>query len=164
MVRVKNSLGETDYNEGLPFEINVNKYVINIDRKYYLFDVIPIGAPRMTQSDKWKTNPNHLDPRKRKRKAVEQYHNYKNILTLQANSSDFKLGKHFEVVFFLPMPDSWSQKKKERNNGMPCEVKPDIDNLLKALCDTLKKDNDADVWKVNSEKRWAYKGSILIYS
>jgi len=163
MNRKKGSIGDIDFNEGEPLLVNSGRYVIDTTRRYYLFDIIPVGAPRMTQSDKWKTDTNHPDPAKRKRAPVEQYHQFKTLLTLQANLQRFKLGNYFEVVFFIPMPDSWSDKKKEKNNGMPCESKPDVDNLVKSLMDTLKKDGDAGVWKVTSEKRWAYFGSILIF-
>jgi Holliday junction resolvase RusA-like endonuclease len=61
------------------------------------------------------------------------------------------------------MPDSWSEKKKEKMNALPCKVKPDIDNIVKGLMDALK-DSDSDVWSIKAEKRWAYKGSIIIFA
>ena len=121
-----------------------------------------MGAVRMTVSDKWKTNPNHIDPKKRQRKAVGQYFAFKNVLALQANLMKYSLGTILDIVFFIPMPDSWSNKKKEKMNGLPCKAKPDTDNLVKAVKDTLKKE-DSDVWWEKAEKRWAYKGSIIIY-
>jgi Holliday junction resolvase RusA-like endonuclease len=60
------------------------------------------------------------------------------------------------------MPDSWSKKKKANMNGMPCESKPDTDNITKAVKDTLRKE-DGDIWWEKAEKRWAYKGSIIIF-
>jgi Holliday junction resolvase RusA-like endonuclease len=161
-MRVKNSFGQFHVNEGTALDISCERYMIDYSRRFYLFDVIPFGAVRMTQSDRWKTNPNHLDPNKRQRKAVTQYFNFKNILVLQANLMRFELGKCFDGVFLIPMPDSWSAKKKERMNGMPCEVKPDTDNITKAIKDALRK-NDSDIWYEKAEKRWAYKGSIIIY-
>lgn len=162
MTRVKNSFGQCHVNEGSALCVSSERYQIDYSRRFYLFDVIPFGAVRMTQSDRWKTNPNHLDPKKRQRKAVTQYFAYKNLITLQANLMKFELGQCFDAVFLIPMPDSWSTKKKERMNGMPCEVKPDIDNLCKAFFDALRK-NDSDIWYQKTEKRWAFKGSILVY-
>jgi len=75
---------------------------------------------------------------------------------------NFELGQCFDAVYLIPMPDSWSGKKKERMNGMPCEVKPDTDNITKGIKDALRK-NDSDIWYEKAEKRWAYKGSIIIY-
>jgi Holliday junction resolvase RusA-like endonuclease len=116
----------------------------------------------MTQSDKWKTNPNHPDPRKRQRTCVTNYFHFKTILLLQAKEMDFTLGKTLDALYLIPMPNSWSEKKKKRMNGLPCEVKPDTDNITKGIKDTFCK-NDSNVWYEKAEKRWAYKGSIIIF-
>ena len=160
--RIKESLGAYYYNKGGRIDLKEDKFSVDRTRAFYLFDVIPVGAVRMTRSDKWKTNPNHSDPMKRQRKAVKMYFDFKNILTLQANLMKFTLGEYLDAVYFMPMPDSWSEKKKQRMNGFPCKVKPDTDNITKAIKDALKK-NDSDVWWEKAEKRWAYRGSILIY-
>jgi Holliday junction resolvase RusA-like endonuclease len=116
----------------------------------------------MTQSDKWKTNPNHLDPNKRQRKEVTQYFAFKDALVLQANKMKFELKTTLDAVYFTPMPDSWSKKKKERMNGFPCKVKPDTDNITKGIKDALKK-SDSEVWFEKAEHRYAYHGSIIIF-
>ena len=90
------------------------KYKVENDRKCYIFDVVPMGAVRMTQSDKWKTNPNHLDPRKRQRGAVQRYFAFKTLLQLQANQMSYQLGETLDAVYIIPMPKSWSNKKKEK--------------------------------------------------
>ena len=74
----------------------------------------------------------------------------------------FQLDEYVDAVYFIPMPNSWSEKKKERMNGLPCKVQPDTDNITKAIKDALRK-QDSDVWFEKAEKRWAYKGSIIIY-
>jgi len=160
--RKRSSFGTCHYNKGGKIEIKEDKFVLDHSREFYLFDIIPMGAVRMTISDKWKTNPNHVDPKKRQRKAVSQYFNFKNVLTLQAIQMGYKLEKWLDAVYFIPMPDSWSNKKKEKMNGMPHESKPDTDNITKAIKDALKKD-DSDVWWEKAEKRWAFKGSIIIF-
>lgn len=160
--RKKSSFGYCKYNKGGKIEIKEERFVLDNSRDFYLFDIIPMGAVRMTKSDTWKTNPNHVDPRKRQRKAVCQYFNFKNTLIKQALLMDYKLGKFLEAVYFIPMPDSWSNKKKEKMNGMPHETKPDTDNITKGVKDALKKD-DSDVWWEKAEKRWAFKGSIIIF-
>ena len=162
MKRIQNSLGEVVVNEGTTTSPSAEKYVLDNTRSYFIFDVIPMGAVRMTQSDRWKTNPTHIDPKKRQRPAVQKYFAFKTLLTLQAKQVGFELGKHLEAVYLIPMPSSWSEKKKEKMNGLPCESKPDTDNITKAIKDTLKKD-DGDVWWEKAEKRWAYKGSIIIF-
>jgi Holliday junction resolvase RusA-like endonuclease len=161
-MRIKNSFGKWHFNDGVPIDISREKYILDHSRRFYLFDVIPMGAPRMTQSDKWKTNPNHPDPLKRQRKSVTQYFAFKQLLQLQANQMQFELENILDVVYLMPMPNSWSDKKKERMNGLPCEVKPDTDNITKGVKDTLRK-NDSDIWYEKAEKRWAYNGSIIIF-
>lgn len=161
-MRIKTSFGKFHFNEGTENDVSREKYIVDYTRRFYLFDIIPIGAPRLTQSDKWKTNPNHPDPNKRQRKAVTQYFAFKTLLQLQANQMQFELGQILDALYLIPMPNSWSNKKKERMNGMPCEVKPDTDNITKAIKDTLRK-NDSDIWYEKAEKRWAYHGSIIIF-
>jgi Holliday junction resolvase RusA-like endonuclease len=161
-LRVKSSLGTCHFNDGKPLEVDSTKYVLDHTRRYYIFDVIPMGAPRMTQSDRWKTNPNHIDPNKRQRTCVTNYFSFKNTLLYQAKEMGFTLEKTLDALYLIPMPNSWSEKKKERMNGLPCEVKPDTDNITKGIKDTFCK-NDSNVWYEKAEKRWAYKGSIIIY-
>ncbi len=42
---------------------------------------------------------------------------------------------HLDIYFFMPMPPSWSQFKKERLVGTPHIKKPDWSNLLKFVED-----------------------------
>jgi Holliday junction resolvase RusA-like endonuclease len=161
--RIKSSIGKFHYNKGGRIELQEERYVLDHSREFYLFDIIPMGAVRMTKSDKWKTNPNHIDPRKRQRKSVKEYFNFKNELVAQALQLKFELGTYFDAVYFLPMPDSWSNKKKEKMNGMPCKSRPDTDNITKGVKDALRKE-DSDIWWEKAEKRWAYKGSIIIFT
>ncbi len=162
MSRIQPSVGQCVFNDGTIITINSGKYQLDGSRKYYLFDIVPMGAVRMTKSDTWKLDPNHPDPYKRQRPAVTKYWAFKNLLTSQANTMGFVLGKYIDAVYTIPMPNSWSKKKREAMNGMPCESKPDTDNITKAVKDTLKK-NDAEVWWEKAEKRWAYKGSIILF-
>jgi Holliday junction resolvase RusA-like endonuclease len=158
----KQSLGIVKFVEGEPTTISEEKYVIQRGRRYYLFNVIPMGAVRMTQSDKWRTNPNHPDPNKRQRESVRAYFKFKNDLFDQALEMKFELTLFLDAIYFMPMPQSWSEKKKEAMVGMPCKVRPDTDNITKGVKDALKVE-DGDIWWEKAEKRWAYYGSILIY-
>lgn len=160
--RIKNSFGQCHFNDGEELKVECEKYILDHKRRFYLFDVIPMGAPRLSQSDKWKTNPNHIDPMKRQRKVVTNYYAFKNTLIWQGKSMQFELGKTLDALYLIPMPNSWSMKKKELMNGMPCEVKPDTDNITKGVKDTFRK-NDSDIWYEKAEKRWAFKGSVIIF-
>ena len=161
-VRKKVSFGQCVYNKGIVRKMLNTKYELDQTREFYLFDIIPMGGVRMSSSDKWRVNPNHIDPKKRQREVVTRYFAFKDLLRLQANQMKFTLGKTLEAVYFMPMPDSWSKKKKERMNGLPNESKPDTDNITKAIKDTMRKE-DSDIWWEKAEKRWAYKGSIIIF-
>lgn len=161
--RIQHSLGSYQFNPGSKTIIKEERYVLDMTRSFYIIDVIPMGAPRMTQSDRWKTDPNHPNPKKRQRDVVTRYFNFKNLISLQCNVLGFIMPNCIDVLFLIPMPKSWSKKKKEKLNGMPHKSKPDTDNIVKGLMDALKKE-DSDVWKIKSEKRWAYKGSIIIFN
>jgi hypothetical protein len=126
-----------------------------------IIDVVPMGAVRMTKSDTWKTNPNHINPLKRQRDVVRRYFEYKNIVVHSCNNVKYSMGEELDVVFFLPMPASWSEKKKKKMQFEPHKSKPDLDNLIKALMDSLK-EQDSDVHKIVAEKKYDYTGRIEI--
>lgn len=65
------------------------------------------------------------------------------------------------ITFVMPMPPSWSKKKREQFNGKPHQSKPDCDNMLKALMDALF-DDDSSVWDCRITKLWGEKGQIII--
>lgn len=161
--RVKSSFGKCCFHQAQNMIIDESDYEIDYSRTFYLFDVIPMGAVRMSQSDKWKTNPNHVDPKKREREAVTRYRHFKNVIRKQAEEMKFELKGVLEIVFLVPMPSTWSEKKKQRENKKPVKTRPDTDNYVKAFMDALSKE-DGYVWKINSQKRYAFKGSILVYA
>lgn len=138
------------------------KYVIDKNRSFYYFDVTPVPAPRMTKSDKWKTNPNHKDPLKRQRACVAEYFSYRDRLRFKAKAIGYEIAEQLEIVFFVPMPQSWSEKKKARMTGHACRVKPDNDNYLKAFRDALSQ-NDGNIWHDDAMKIYSYAGGILVY-
>jgi Holliday junction resolvase RusA-like endonuclease len=110
--------------------------------------VTPVAKPRMTQRDKWKKRP-----------RVMAYRAYCDELRLRAGR--YELPEQFHVVFQIPMPTSWSVKKRERMIGTPHRQRPDVDNLVKALADALCVD-DSHLWDVRATKLWADHGSISI--
>lgn len=68
-------------------------------------------------------------------------------------------GSH--ITFILPMPTSWSKKKRAVMNGQAHQQKPDVDNMIKALMDALYVD-DAHIWDLRVTKLWGESGQILI--
>lgn len=65
------------------------------------------------------------------------------------------------IIFHMPMPDSWSKKKRASMEGAPHKARPDIDNLCKALLDAVF-DDDSHVWDVHASKLWSVDGAIEI--
>lgn len=124
----------------------------NINKNLYIeFIIDPMGKPRMTQSDKWK-----------KREVTGRYWSYKHKLKTQANAENFVLPESgLHMIFYMPMPKSWSKAKKENMSLRPHKCKPDADNILKGVQDCLCKD-DSYIWDVRITKYWAYKGKIII--
>lgn len=111
----------------------------------YVFPVTPVGKPRQTQRDKWQRRP-----------AVVQYRDFCDALRAYAAKARFTPpDAGLSITFYLPMPRSWSRKKRRAMALSPHQQKPDKDNLEKAFWDALKGD-DSTVWHTASvEKRWA---------
>ena len=57
------------------------------------------------------------------------------------------------VTFYMPMPKSWSKKKKALHNGTPHKQRPDLDNYIKAWCDSVFEE-DSVVWRFKASKLW----------
>ena len=112
--------------------------------------VSPYPKPRMTRSDKWKKRP-----------IVVAYREWCDaIRTLMRGQILPDCGAN--IVFNVPMPASWSGKKRAQMDGQPHQQTPDLDNYVKALSDALNKD-DSTIWHyAGLTKRWAFEGSIEI--
>lgn len=88
----------------------------------------------MTRSDAWK-----------KRKCVVKYFAYKDELRREAKKYEFVPSNPIMITFHVPMPKSWSDKKKKKMMLKPHTQKPDIDNFLKAYLDCLL-DEDSHIY------------------
>lgn len=85
---------------------------------------------------------------------LEKYNEYKIDLLTEAKKNHFVLpptGLH--VSFFIPVPRTWSKKKKNAHHGMIHQSKPDIDNLTKAFLDSLVAE-DKFIGNITITKRW----------
>ena len=116
-----------------------------------LINVTPVAKPRMTRSDKWKKRP-----------IVLKYRNFKDELRpyLKDITRITKTGK-LALIFYLPMPESWSKKKRADMANRPCLKKVDIDNLIKAFLDAVCKE-DSHIYEISAIKYWDYTGSIIL--
>ena len=118
----------------------------------YAFDVTPVPKPRMTKADRWK-----------KRAVVLRYFAFKEEICLKANVLGLKLpGDIKRISFEIEMPRSWSKKKRDLMRGTKHEQRPDLDNLLKAVQDTLCEE-DSHIWRIGElKKTWNDKPKIEI--
>jgi Holliday junction resolvase RusA-like endonuclease len=73
---------------------------------------------------------------------------------------------HLSVYLQFEMPKSWSEKKRNQLKGVKHTGKPDLDNVLKAVCDAL---TDCKVWQDDRQvasifiaKRWSERGKTTI--
>lgn len=100
----------------------------------------PVAKPRLTQRDSWA-----------KRDCVMRYFAYRDeckILGVDVPEAGAK------ITFYMPMPKSWSKKKKRNMLGEPHRQKPDVDNLLKGLLDAVYGE-DSVVWDIWVRKVWS---------
>jgi len=102
------------------------------------YPLTPHSKPRMTQRDKWKGRP-----------VVLSYFAFRDAV----RALNVELPIPCKVTFYVPMPSSWSAKKRLAMLGEPHQSKPDIDNFLKGLLDAVFEDDSA-VWSIWAEKRW----------
>lgn len=110
----------------------------------------PIGKPRMTQRDKWQKRP-----------CVVEYREFADNLRLAAGELP-ALPDGLIVTAYMPMPESWSLKKKAKMQGTPCRTKPDYDNIAKAVADALFEE-DSCIWFGATMKYWCQQGAESLY-
>lgn len=115
---------------------------------YKLIEIDPVAKPRMTQRDRWKLRP-----------CVLKYHQYCDRLrTFDISRIDWE---SLDVGFTIPMPQSWSEKKRARMMGTAHRQRPDLDNLLKAFMDACLPE-DCKIWNIKTRKIWGIKGEIFV--
>ena len=113
-----------------------------------IYSITPCPKPRMTQSDKWKKRP-----------AVMRYWAFKDEVRLKMGGVELDGSC---VVFFIPMPKSWSKKRRDATLGHPHRSRPDISNLLKALEDALYGEDSHIASYGSLTKVWSDEGQILV--
>ena len=117
----------------------------------FRLNILPCPKPRMTKADRW---------RKRQsvmkffafRDAVRQYKESKVVLRSAYHPNNLEF-ESFEIEFHVPMPKSWSKKKRKDMAGTPHQQRPDLDNYLKAWKDSVFEE-DSVVWRVKATKLW----------
>lgn len=95
-----------------------------------VLNLTPISHLRTTQGDRIYFRI----PRDKLREAglkrllrIERYNNYKIELLAESKRKQFTIpASGLSVTFFLPMPKTWSKKKKKVYHGSFCQSRPDI--------------------------------------
>ena len=105
-------------------------------------NIIPMGKPRMTQRDKWAQRP-----------CVMRYRAYADEMRRQTTGKVPADVVGLSWCAYMPMPKSWSKKKKLAMEGTLHRQKPDRDNIDKGILDILFKE-DSGIAKGCTEKRW----------
>jgi Holliday junction resolvase RusA-like endonuclease len=116
-----------------------------------LIPVTPVPKPRMTRADRWKKRP-----------CVVRYWAFKDAL--RASMEEQKVPMEFtelNIIFMVPMPKSWSKKKKKEMDNKPHQQRADLDNYLKAFLDCIMSE-DCAVWEVYARKVWSTEGGIVL--
>lgn len=104
----------------------------------FTYNVSPCPKPRQTQRDKWAQRP-----------SVVKYRAFRD----EIRAAGFVPPDAFKVTFFVPMPKSWSKKKRVDMLGVSHQQRPDLDNYLKGFLDCF--GEDSRFWSVWATKTWA---------
>lgn len=124
----------------------------------FTVNVNPMGAVRMTQRGKWKSD------------SAQRYLSYKSQIGFEARKhikTPLSGPVHAVITFFYPIPTSFSKFKKEkaRKGEIAPVVKPDIDNCVKGIFDALNKiawNDDNQVVSTNASKVYSDQPRIEI--
>lgn len=116
----------------------------------HIYPITPCPKPRMTRGDRYK---------RPMRPEVARYWAFKDEVRIRGVVLPEDGAK---VIFIMPMPKSWSEKKKKEMDGMMHKQKPDLDNLMKALGDAVY-DDDSRISSLDRlGKQWGREGLIII--
>lgn len=117
------------------------------------FNIIPVPAsrPRVTR---WSTY------------YGKKYTNFKEemfSLTSDIVFTPLEGNIFAQLQFNVPIPKSWTKKKKEAKNGAYCDNHADIDNYCKAILDSLNGvyyEDDKQIVMLQATMLWATEASI----
>jgi len=103
---------------------------MSIAAKKIILNLTPISHLRTTQGDRiyFRIRRENLRPAGLARLLrIERYNNYKVSLLAEAKSKNFTIpSSGLSVTFFMPMPKTWSKKKKKAHHGALMQSRPDI--------------------------------------
>ena len=128
-------------------------------KKIVRFDITPQTNVRTVQGDRvyFRIPKNILRPAGLKRRnRIERYNDYKLSIAALAKEKRFDFPNQGAWVrFYIPVPRTWSKKKKKQYHGLLHMARPDIDNLCKAVFDSLFSE-DKHIGHFQASKHWVY--------
>lgn len=108
----------------------------------WLFSIKPMSAPRMTKASA--------------KFRGAKYFAWREEFQYMLNLTDFAPGGVLTMIFHIPIPrtKSWPESRRMEMAYQPHELKPDTDNLEKAVLDALFSE-DCKVYHTDPSKYWA---------
>jgi len=106
---------------------------------------MPVAKPRMTKRDTWAKRP-----------CVLRYREFCDRMRAAAGPLPDVPPAQIHISIFMPMPVSWSKKKKSAMAHTRQRQKPDFDNFIKSI-DGLFDDDSAIYWG-DCLKTWCWPG------
>lgn len=126
-------------------------------QKKIVLKISPETHVRATQGDRiwFKIPRDQLRPGGLKRlMRLEKYNRYKISLLAEAKRNRFVMPEQgASITFYIPVSKSWKKWKKEKFHMQLHQEKPDIDNLYKAMGDSLLIE-DKHIASVMITKKW----------
>jgi Holliday junction resolvase RusA-like endonuclease len=125
--------------------------------KKVIFNITPQTHVRATVGDRifFKIPRDKLRPAGLKRLLrLERYNEYKINLNALAKQQKFVMPEqNAHVTYYIPVPKSWKKYKKENMHMRLHQSTPDVDNLTKALFDSLMAE-DKHIADIRITKKW----------
>lgn len=133
-------------------------------------NINPMGTVRTTAGMIKRIRFKLYGPDDKKALKVIEYLDYKQAIAWETKS---QIQAHqawtgpieMNLTCYIPMPDSWSEKKKKLMDGQRHTQKPDRDNIEKGVCDSLNKivwKDDGQVCDGRTSKYWSRSGRLEI--
>jgi Holliday junction resolvase RusA-like endonuclease len=126
-------------------------------RKKYTLNITPQTNVRATQGDKifFRIPREKLRPAGLSRLLrLEKYNDYKSSLSALVKQQRFTIPEqNVHMIFYIPVPKTWKEYKKNEMHMKLHQQKPDIDNLVKAVFDSIFTE-DKYIADFRATKRW----------
>jgi len=138
--------------------MKTEKIITSSKKTKFVFKITPETWVRVVFADRifFRIKRDQLRPDGLRRlQRIEKYNNYKINISAEAKRIGFTLPEiGAGITFFIPVPKSWSKKKKRLHHGQFHDKKPDLSNILKAFEDALLSEDKKIAYYTHLCKRW----------